>query len=110
ESLKQQLNPHFLFNSLTSLRSLIRIDKQDASDFVDKMSLNYRYILKSSESELVHLKEELVFAQGYCDMQQMRFGRGLQFVIEVGEEQLYKKIVPVTIQNLVENAIKHNVI
>ncbi|MEO6723024.1 MAG: two-component regulator propeller domain-containing protein [Ferruginibacter sp.] len=110
ESLKQQLNPHFLFNSLTSLRSLIRIDKKNAADFLDKMSLNYRYILKSAESELVPLKDELAFAQGYCDMQVVRFGKGLQVTIQVGEEQMYKKIVPVTIQNLVENAIKHNII
>ncbi|MEP6676413.1 MAG: two-component regulator propeller domain-containing protein [Ferruginibacter sp.] len=110
ESLKQQLNPHFLFNSLTSLRSLIRIDKQNAADFLDKMSLNYRYILKSSEHELVPLKDELEFARGYCDMQQTRFGEGLQVNIMVPEESLYKKIVPVTIQNLIENAIKHNLI
>ena len=110
ESLKQQLNPHFLFNSLTSLKSLIRIDKQHAADFLDKMSLNYRYILKSSERELVPLKDELIFAKSYCDMQQTRFGNGLQFNISVDEELQHLKIVPVTIQNLVENAVKHNLI
>ncbi len=108
ENLKQQLNPHFLFNSLTSLRSLIRIDRQTAADFLDKISANYRYILKSSESELVPLKDELIFAKTYIELQQTRFGKGLCVNIEADEEQLYKKIVPVTIQNLIDNAIKHN--
>ena len=108
ENLKQQLNPHFLFNSLTSLRSLIRIDKQSAADFLDKISLNYRYILKNSESELVPLKDELAFVQTYIDLQQTRFGKGLQVSIHVPDEQLGKKIVPVTLQNLIDNAIKHN--
>ncbi len=108
ENLKQQLNPHFLFNSLTSLRSLIRIDKQSAADFLDKISLNYRYILKNSESELVPLKDELAFVQTYIELQQTRFGEGLQVSINVPDEEQPKKIVPVTIQNLIDNAIKHN--
>ncbi len=108
ENLKQQLNPHFLFNSLTSLRSLIRIDKQSAADFLDKISLNYRYILKNSESDLVPLRDELLFVQTYIELQQTRFGEGLQVNINVPDEQMNKKIVPVTIQNLIDNAIKHN--
>lgn len=108
ENLKQQLNPHFLFNSLTSLRSLIRIDKQTAADFLDKISLNYRYILKSSESELVSLKDEIEFVQTYVELQQTRFGKGLQVHIDTNAEAMDKKIVPVTIQNLIDNATKHN--
>ncbi len=108
ENLKQQLNPHFLFNSLTSLRSLIRIDKQSAADFLDKISINYRYILKSSESELVSVKDELEFVQTYIELQQTRFGKGLCVSIEANDESIHKKIVPVTIQNLIDNAIKHN--
>ena len=110
ESLKQQLNPHFLFNSLTSLRSLIRIDKHQAADFLDKMSLTYRYILKSSERELVTLQDELQFVQTYIDLQKTRFCEGLQVRVAIDESGLGKKIVPVTIQNLIENAIKHNLI
>ncbi|MEO6406044.1 MAG: two-component regulator propeller domain-containing protein [Ferruginibacter sp.] len=110
ESLKQQLNPHFLFNSLTSLRSLIRINKESAADFLDNLSMNYRYILKSTESELVPLSDEIKFVQTYIDLQQTRFGKGLQVNIDVPEDIFHKKIVPVILQNLIENAIKHNLI
>jgi hypothetical protein len=108
ENLKQQLNPHFLFNSLTSLRSLIRIDKQHAADFLDKMAISYRYILKSSEVEIVPLQEEIIFVQTYIELQRTRFGIGLQVSFDVDEKVLDKRIVPVTLQNLIENAIKHN--
>jgi len=108
ESLKQQLNPHFLFNSLTSLKSLIRINQKQAADFLDKMSITYRYILKSSDKELVTLESELRFVQSYIDLQRMRFCEGLQVTVNVDETFLHKKIAPVTIQNLIENAIKHN--
>ena len=108
ENLMQQLNPHFLFNSLTSLRSLIRIDQKHAGEFLDQMSKIYRYILKSRDTELVLLKDEINFAQTYIDLQQTRFQKGLQVEIHVDEEYLDRKIVPVTLQNLMDNAIKHN--
>lgn len=108
ESLKQQLNPHFLFNSLTSLRSLIRIDQKQAAEFLDKMSLSYRYILKSSEKGLIPLQNELKSVQSYIDLQKIRFCEGLVINIDVDESYLSKKIAPVTVQNLIENAIKHN--
>jgi LytS/YehU family sensor histidine kinase len=108
ESLKQQLNPHFLFNSLTSLKSLIRINQKQAAEFLDKMSLTYRYILKNADKELVTLENELKFVQSYIDLQQMRFCEGLQVTVQVDESDFAKKIAPVTIQNLIENAIKHN--
>jgi ligand-binding sensor domain-containing protein/sensor histidine kinase YesM len=110
ESLKQQLNPHFLFNSLTSLASLIHVDPQKASRFLDGMSKTYRYILKSNDAELVPLGEEIRFLENYILLQKTRFDSGLMVNINVEEEQYYKKIVPVTLQNLVENAIKHNII
>lgn len=110
ENLKQQLNPHFLFNSLTSLKSLIRIDKNNASVFLEKMSATYRYILKTSEKELVTLREEIDFLQTYIDLQQARFGKGLQVNIQIREGLESRKIAPVTLQNLLENAIKHNLI
>ncbi|MCU0388057.1 MAG: histidine kinase [Chitinophagaceae bacterium] len=108
ENLKQHLNPHFLFNSLTSLSSLIRLDQQMAGDFLEKMSRIYRYILKNRDSETVTLKEELGFVSNYIELQKTRFESGLQVNMQVDEEHLYKKIAPVTLQNLVENAIKHN--
>jgi ligand-binding sensor domain-containing protein len=108
ENLKQHLNPHFLFNSLTSLSSLIRIDPQQASDFLEKMSKVYRYILKNRDNEVVPISDELKFVQLYIDLQKTRFEDGLQVRININEQYHYRKIAPVTLQNLVENAIKHN--
>lgn len=110
ESLKQQLNPHFLFNSLTSLGSLIQIDPKAAAGFLDNLSKTYRYILKSSERELVPLVEELKFSESFIKLQKTRFEEGLVVNFGVPEALFHRKIVPVTLQNLLENAIKHNII
>ncbi len=110
ENLKQQLNPHFLFNSLSSLSSLIRIDKKMAGEFLDGMSKIYRYILQSKDNELVSLKDEIRFVQTFIALQKTRFEEGLQIQISIDDDRLTKKIVPVTLQNLIENAIKHNII
>lgn len=110
ENLKQQLNPHFLFNSLTSLSSLIATEPKIARQFVDQMSKIYRYILKSNENETVLLINEINFATTYVKLQQTRFPIGFEVNFNVGEEYHHRKIVPVTIQNLIENAIKHNII
>ncbi|RZS75806.1 two component regulator with propeller domain [Pseudobacter ginsenosidimutans] len=109
ENLKQHLNPHFLFNSLTSLSSLITIDQKMAVNFLDKMSKVYRYILKNRENEVVPLNEELKFVQLYIHLLKTRFEDGIRVNIEIDEEYLHRKIAPVTLQNLVENAIKHNI-
>jgi streptogramin lyase len=108
ENLKQHLNPHFLFNSLTSLSSLIRIDPKMAGNFLDKMSKVYRYILKNRDNEVVPLGEEIKFVQLYNDLQRTRFEETLQINMNIDEEYNHRKIAPVTLQNLVENAIKHN--
>ncbi|RXK58767.1 hypothetical protein ESA94_15365 [Lacibacter luteus] len=111
ESLKQQLNPHFLFNSLTSLNSLIQgADKKTAAGFLDSLSKTYRYILKSRDSETVSLIDELKFAENYVKLQRIRFEKGFDVLFHVPEEYHHRKIVPVTLQNLIENAIKHNII
>jgi len=110
ESLKQQLNPHFLFNSLTSLSGLIETDQQVAGNFLEQMSGIYRYILKNGDNETVFLKDEIEFVQLYINLQQTRFKKGLQVNINVPEEYMHYKIAPVTLQNLIENAIKHNII
>lgn len=110
ESLKQQLNPHFLFNSLTSLSGLIDTDRKMANGFLEQMSKIYRYILKNRDSGLVTLREELVFVQTYIQLQKTRFREGLQISMMVDEEEYSRKIAPVTLQNLTENAIKHNII
>jgi len=108
ESLKQHLNPHFLFNSLTSLRSLIKTDSRTATTFLDGMSKIYRYVLKSGEQELVRLQDELDFVKTFTELQKIRFKEGLEVNINVSESDYNKYIAPVTLQNLVENAIKHN--
>lgn len=108
ENLKQHLNPHFLFNSLTSLSSLIRIDQKMAGNFLDKMSKVYRYILKNRDNETVPLADEIRFVQLYIDLQKTRFENGLYISMDIKEEYHHRKIAPVTLQNLVENAIKHN--
>lgn len=109
ENLKQHLNPHFLFNSLTSLSSLIRINQKQAGDFLDKMSKVYRYILKNKDNETVPLIDELKFVDIYNQLQKTRFGDGLGISVNISEEYHHRKIAPVTLQNLVENAIKHNI-
>lgn len=108
ENLKQHLNPHFLFNSLTSLSSLIRIDAKMAGNFLDKMSKVYRYILKNRDNEVVPLGEEIKFVQLYNDLQRTRFENALEINMNIDEDYYHRKIAPVTLQNLVENAIKHN--
>lgn len=108
ESLKQHLNPHFLFNSLTSLRSLIKNDSKTATSFLDGMSKVYRYVLKSGEQELVRLQDELAFVKTFAELQKVRFKDGLEVNIDVNESFFNKYVAPVTLQNLVENAIKHN--
>jgi len=110
ESLKQQLNPHFLFNSLTSLSGLIETDQQLACTFLDQMSGIYRYILKNSAHETVFLKDEVASVQLYITLQRTRFGKGLVVNINLPDEFMGYKIAPVTLQNLIENAIKHNII
>jgi ligand-binding sensor domain-containing protein len=110
ESLKQQLNPHFLFNSLTSLSSLIQQDQMIAKQFLDQMSKIYRYILQNRDSEFVSLVEDMKLAETYTKLQQTRFREGLQVNMDVNEEHYHRKIVPVSLQNLMENAIKHNII
>jgi len=106
----QQLNPHFLFNSLTSLGSLIHIDPKTAARFLDNLSKTYRYILKSSERDTVPLAEELKFAEAFVKLQKTRFGDGFQVHFNVSEAFFHRKVVPVTLQNLIENAVKHNIV
>ncbi|MBZ5857204.1 ligand-binding sensor domain-containing protein [Flavihumibacter profundi] len=110
EGLKQQLNPHFLFNSLSSLSSLIRTNQSLAVSFLDNLSKIYRYILQSQDNDLTTLRKELDFAASYIQLLETRFQKGLQIRINVKPDDLELKIVPVTLQNLIDNAIKHNTV
>lgn len=107
-ALKNQVNPHFLFNSLNSLSSLIRKSPEKAIEFVDKFSKIYRYVLDSSEMMLIELREELNFIQSFIYLQKIRFGENLVIDINVSAAYMNYYLPPLSVQLLLENAIKHN--
>ena len=110
ESLKNQLDPHFLFNSLNVLTSLIGENPGQAEKFTTKLSKVYRYVLEQKDKDLISLEEELKFAKSYMQLLQMRFEEAIEYSVpeKVSDEAL--KIVPLSLQLLLENAVKHNVI
>jgi uncharacterized membrane-anchored protein YhcB (DUF1043 family)/putative flippase GtrA len=108
ESLKNQLSPHFLFNSLTALKILIKEASDTAQNYVNSLSRALRYTLKSNEKQLVTLKEETEFMESYLFLIRMRFGDNLSIGTSINENLLSHNLPPLTIQTLVENAIKHN--
>lgn len=108
DSLKQQVNPHFLFNSLNSLSSLIATNPPKAEKFVEEMSSVYRYLLQNSKEELSPLSRELAFARSYLHLLQTRFGEGLLVDIRIPGDLETALIPPLTLQLLIENAVKHN--
>lgn len=110
DNLKNQLNPHFLFNSLTSLNSLIFDNQQLASDFLKHLSRVYRYVLQTKDRELVSLSTEVDFISNYVFLLKTRFEEMLSIDFEIPDSQLEKQIAPVTLQILIENATKHNII
>jgi sensor histidine kinase YesM len=107
QSLKSQIKPHFLFNSLNSLVSLINSDAKKATLFVHKLADVYRYVLDQGESELVPLAEERKFLEDYIYLQKIRFGENLQVAIDL-EQAGSQLVIPLSLQMMVENAIKHN--
>jgi uncharacterized membrane-anchored protein YhcB (DUF1043 family) len=108
ESLKNQLSPHFLFNSLTALKTLITEAPSQAQNYVNNLSKALRYTLQSNEKQLVTLKEEMDFTESYLFLIRMRFDTSLTVITEVDRYFYDFKIPPLTIQTLVENAVKHN--
>ena len=110
DNLKNQLNPHFLFNSLTSLDSLIQENPPLARDFLQQLSKVFRYVLKNKEKGLVSLETELAFIKNYVSLLKTRFGESLQVNFAIANDTLDLQITPVTLQILIENAIKHNII
>lgn len=107
-SLREQVNPHFLFNSFNVLTDLIHTDQDKAKDFVQELSRVFRYVLEASHQETATLKDELEFVKSYVYLLKMRYGENLSLVLP--EEVPKVEILPLTLQMLVENAIKHNVI
>lgn len=110
ESLKSQIDPHFLFNSLNVLTSLIGENPIQAEKFTTKLSKVYRYVLEQRNKDLIPLAEELQFARTYMELLAMRFEDAVQFDIPVTVSNEDLKIVPLSLQLLLENAVKHNVV
>jgi LytS/YehU family sensor histidine kinase len=107
--LKQQLHPHFLFNSLSNLRSLIKRSPAQAEDYLEKLSRLLRLSIQSNLQTMVSVQEEIELTENYLDLQRLRFGEALQFFIEMPlDMKKFGKVPVYSIQLLVENAIKHN--
>ncbi|WP_160114002.1 sensor histidine kinase [Aquimarina sp. AU119] len=109
-ALKKQLNPHFLFNSFDSLIGLIGEDPKKAEYFVEELSNVYRYSLNQSEEMVVTLKKELQLINSYLALQKIRFGESLELTTEIDFTQHDLLLPPMTLELLIENAIKHNVV
>lgn len=108
QNLKNQINPHFLFNNLSVLSSLVYKDQDKAVDFIRQLSKVYRYLLDNRNSELVSLENELTFIHAYTYLLKIRFDKNIIFVIEIAQDKLNALIPPMSLQMLIENAIKHN--
>lgn len=111
EALKQQLNPHFLFNSLSSLSSMIKQDHQASVEFVMRLSHVYRYLLTHNKENVVALEQEMNFIEAYLFLLSSRFGQSLRVIIDIPLHYHQQFGIPaLSIQLLIENAIKHNII
>lgn len=110
ESLKNQIDPHFLFNSLNVLSSLIEENPDNAQQFTTSLSKIYRYVLEQKDKELVTVAEELAFAKTYMNLLKMRFENSITYEIPTSFDNPEAKVVPLSLQLLLENTIKHNVV
>jgi sensor histidine kinase YesM len=110
DSLKTQVSPHFLFNSLNTALSLIRTSPDKAEKFLLELSSVYRYLLQTSENQMTSLQQELQFTHSYFHLLKTRFGDAIQLEIDVDDESLHYQLPSLTLQLLLENAVKHNVV
>jgi two-component system LytT family sensor kinase len=108
QGLKSQLNPHFLFNSLNSLSSLISEDEDQAERFLNEMSKVYRYMLRNDEDQMVSLETELQFVDSYLYLLKARYGDGLQLSVDVSAAAAQTMLPPLSLQVLIENAFTQN--
>lgn len=108
EALKSQLDPHFLFNSLNTLQSLITLDTEKAENYLQQLSSVLRYTLQNKE--VLSLEEELKCVHAYCEMMQIRYGENLRFEFKIDEKYNDYCVLPLSLQSLIENSVKHNVI
>ncbi len=110
ESLKNQIDPHFLFNSLNVLSSLIEENPENAQRFTTSLSKVYRYVLEQKDKDLISVEEELSFAKTYMNLLKMRFENSLIYEIPTQKLNPEFKVVPLSLQLLLENTVKHNVV
>jgi two-component sensor histidine kinase len=110
ETLKNQLDPHFLFNSLNTLASLIDDHNEPAQEYLDRLADVYRYVLVSREKNTVTLEEEMNFLDAYIYLNKVRFRENLKIEKTLTRENYRQQVAPLSLQMLVENAIKHNVV
>lgn len=110
DGLKSQVNPHFLFNSINSLSSLIHEDPDKAEEFLDEMSSVYRYLLHTNEEQLTPLGRELSFVRSYFHLLKTRYDKGIILHLDIDKKYESYLLPPLTLQLLIENAVKHNVI
>ena len=108
EALKSQLDPHFLFNSLNTLQSLITLDTEKAENYLQQLSSVLRYTLQNKE--VLSLDDELKCVHAYCEMMQIRYGENLKFEFKIDEKYNNYSVLPLSLQSLIENSVKHNVI
>jgi len=108
--IKSQINPHFLFNNLNVLSGMVIKNNPEANHFIEEFSKVYRYILNNQEKELVPLSSELEFIQPYIFLLRTRFENSLQVSINIPEHYKNCHVVPASLQMLIENAIKHNIV
>jgi len=109
EALKNQVSPHFLFNSLSILSSLVHVDANLSEKFIDQLSKAYRYILEQKDNETVSLKTELDFLNAYAFLLKIRFENKFDVRISITDQEAEKfRIAPLTLQLLIENGVKHN--
>ncbi len=108
QNLKNQINPHFLFNNLSVLSSLVYLDQDKAVDFINQLSKVYRYILDNRNGELASIESEITFIESYIFLLQLRFDKNIQFEIDIENTKKQGLIPPMALQITVENAIKHN--
>ena len=110
ELLKQQVNPHFLFNSLNTLKAMVESKDEESVGFILKLSNFYRFTLESRKLDLIQVKEEMEILDAYLFLQKARFDAGFTFTSSFSEEVLHTLIPPFTLQLLVENCLKHNIV
>lgn len=108
-ALQDQLNPHFLFNNLSVLKSMIKYEPDAAIEFTQNFTDTYRYVLQSKDKTTVRLKVEIEFIKSYLALHQERLGDGLKIELSLNDDMMNKEIPPLSLQLLIENAIKHNI-